>query len=195
MKSLLSLGAALAAVSGAIVGCTSLTYDSVGKASVSGSLEVRWIKPDRFVYIPLAEDPLVIVTSDNRTIKPQKIYTDGGSIPRVAWGIPGFSPWGYAPAYVMHDWVFEAHHCDVPDYRSVTFGDSARYLAEAIKALMETGIAPKDEATLLAIYAGVRTPLAKSIWDRPNSCTPVEPTERTSEEKGELVRVIRIPKR
>jgi hypothetical protein len=188
-----TISALIAMALGAMSGCSSLSYDAVGKATISGTLEVRWIKPDRFIYVPLAEDPLVVVMSDKRIIKPQRIYTDGGSIPRLAWGIPGFSPWGYAPAYVMHDWVFAAHHCNFDEYKSVSFDDSARYLAEAIKALMEAGVAAKDEATLLAIYAGVRTPLAKSIWDTPG-CNLPEPTEAAPADQGVLVRTIKFPK-
>ena len=145
--------------------------------------------------MPVSDDPLIIVTSDKRTIRPERMYTDGGSIPRMLWGVPGFSPWGYAPAYIMHDWVFEAHHCGLDEYKSVTFDDSARYLGEAVKALMESGIAPKDEATALLIYEGVRTPLARSVWDRPNACTPAEPRESAPREEGVLLRVIKIPRR
>ena len=152
-------------------GCSHITYEHTAKGSFEGSLDVRWIKPDRFIYIPSSDDPLRFTTSDRTVIKPARMYTDGGSIPRLFWGVPGYSPWGYAPAYIIHDWLFEAHHCALPDYKDVSFQDSARILAEGIKTLMENGVAPKDETTLWAIYEAVKTPIARSMWDKPGSCT------------------------
>nr|WP_249779640.1 DUF1353 domain-containing protein [Bradyrhizobium sediminis] len=34
------------------------------------------------------------------------MYTDGGSIPRIAQIFNGLSPWGFGPAYIVHDWIF-----------------------------------------------------------------------------------------
>ena len=48
--------------------------------TLTGKLEIRWIKPDRFIYLPDGADPLRFVTSDQRTIQPGLMYTDGGSI-------------------------------------------------------------------------------------------------------------------
>ncbi|MFW2440396.1 MAG: hypothetical protein ACN4GR_13615 [Arenicellales bacterium] len=94
------------------------------------------------------------------------MYTDGGSIPRIFWSVPGYSPWGIAPAYIIHDWLFVAHHCGIPDYKSVTFTESSRFMGESIKTLMETTRVPKDESLFFNIVAAVKTPIARSLWDK-----------------------------
>jgi hypothetical protein len=172
--------------------CAQLAYDRTHFGEFKGSLDVRWIKPDKFIYIPSQEDPLRFITSEKRVIAPQKMYTDGGSIPRLFWGVPGYSPWGYAPAYIIHDWLFEAHHCDIPEYRDITFEGSANILAEGIKTLMITNTAPQDETTLWAIYEAVRSPIAKSVWDRSESCNPPSEVKALEQPPGELLFKIHI---
>jgi hypothetical protein len=152
------------------VGCPAFVYQHTATGSFTGKLDVRWIEPDRFIYVPNTENPLRFTTSHGIVIQPDKMYTDGGSIPRLFWNIPGYSPWGYAPAYIIHDWLFEAHHCELTEYRDVSFEDSARELAEGIKTLMESGTAPRDETTLWAIYEAVLSPVAKAVWDQSNAC-------------------------
>ena len=149
-----------------------MTYTRTKLGEFSGALDVRWIKPDRFIYVPNKDDPFRFKAGDGRLIVPATMYTDGGSIPRLFWNVPGYSPWGYAPAYIVHDWLFEAHRCKVPEYSNVTFDQSATTLAEGIKTLMESGVAPQDEQTLVTIYEAVRTPLARRIWDASNACNP-----------------------
>ena len=69
----------------------------------------------RFVYVPSPGRPLTFHRRSHdatvRTIVPEMMYTDGGSIPRQAQLFRGFSPWGFAPAYMVHDWIFVARHC------------------------------------------------------------------------------------
>jgi hypothetical protein len=168
-------------------GCAHIIYERMKVGEFKGGLEVRWIKPDRFIYIPDENDPLRFKTWDNKLIEPKKMYTDGGSIPRFFWGVPGYSPWGYAPSYIIHDWLFVAHHCEIPDYKDVSFEDSARLLAEGIKTLMETKVAPRDETTLWAIYEAVNSPVAKSLWDNPGGCDLPEeiPLAKRGEPPGE----------
>lgn len=67
------------------------------------------------------------------------MYTDGGSISRIAQVFRGLNPWGYAPSYMIHEWVFTAHHCIVDrmsnaqydEIANVKFEDSAIILGEA----------------------------------------------------------------
>jgi len=185
---------ALACVCVLLSGCAGVTYRRTSVGEFSGQLDVRWIKPDRFIYMPNPDDPLRFVTSDRRAIVAGTMYTDGGSIPRLFWGVPGYSPWGYAPAYIVHDWLFAAHHCALPAYADVTFDDSARVLAEAIKTLMETDLAPRDATTLWAIHAAVQTPIAKKLWDAPDHCDrPAHPAAE-SQPIGELVLRIDVRK-
>ena len=148
-------------------GCAQLTYQQTEKGSFAGQLDVRWIEANRFIYIPNPDAPLSFTTSQKKVIRPELMYTDGGSIPRFFWNVPGYSPWQYAPAYIIHDWLFEQHHCKLSDS---SFEESATVLAEAIKTIMESGKAPRDETTLLSIYEAVRSPIARAIWDRENAC-------------------------
>src|SRR5204863_998536 len=40
----------------------------------------------------------------------EAMITNGANIPRVLWNIPGFAPFDFARAAVIHDWLYEAHH-------------------------------------------------------------------------------------
>ena len=152
-------------------GCASLNYTKVKTGEFSGKVQVTWIAPNYFIYDPAPADPLVFKRGDGKMIQPQRMYTDGGSIPPFLWGIPGYSPWSYAPAYMIHDWLFEAHHCKLSDLDWVTFDDSATILAEAIKTLMESGKVPKDPQVLDVIYSGVSSFVAQDLWTG-GQCNP-----------------------
>ena len=89
----------------ALAGCATLAQPGPG-GRLKGKLIVQWVGENRFAYLPDPKDPLTFVTTDNRAIIPQPMYTDGGSIPPILQPIPGFSPWGYGPAYIVHDWLF-----------------------------------------------------------------------------------------
>lgn len=60
-------------------------------------------------------------------LTPEDIVTDGGSIPRLLWNLPGMSPWDYLPAYLLHDWLFTCKPC--------SFDEANLILAEALIAL------------------------------------------------------------
>lgn len=122
--------------------CTSQrAYDEIKPGAFHGSVDLRWVAPDKFVYIPNEKDPFYFERANGQKIIPQLMYTDGGTIPRILWNNPNYSPWGYAPAYLIHDWIFYAK----PDeLASAEVDDAAQILAEGIKTLMEAenGIAP-----------------------------------------------------
>lgn len=169
--------------------CT--TVDNPGPAPapggiLTGKLIVEWLGENNFVYWPDAKNPLTFVTSDGRRIVPQLMYTDGGSIPSILQPIDGFSPWGYAPAYIVHDWLFEQHHCKLPGHEAITFGDSARILGEVIDATMRLGLAPYRPDARALIEAGVRTPTARNLWDR-GECRPPPASVRRSTAQGATV--------
>jgi hypothetical protein len=151
-------------------------YSRAKPGRLVGDLSVSWVANDCFVYSPNPSNPFRFERSGNKPVTPQRIYTDGGSIPRVLWAFPQFSPWGYAPAYVVHDWLFEAHHCHVPD-SDVPFEESATILLEAIKTQMEDNPDVKDVTAAFLIYEAVRTPIARRVWDQPGCTRP--PPERT----------------
>jgi hypothetical protein len=82
------------------------------------------------------------------------MYTDGGSVPRVFWNIPGLSPWSFGPAYVVHDYIFAVHRCgwDDPVVSQIKFEESAEILAEVGKFLIEAGLI-KDDALSAIVWA------------------------------------------
>jgi hypothetical protein len=192
MKRLVTVLAAALAVSS----CVSPHVDVNDPGEVSGKLMVFWIGYDQFVYYPFYDDPLVYTLPRDlaeklgtRTMRPGAIYTDGGSIPQAVRNVAGLSPWGYGPAYIMHDWLFVAHHCIVHDrvdkhdrrdreevetVRKVDFGMSADILASVIQALVKQKKVPENALAPGAIYAGVDSVVARNLWDsrNPKSCDP-----------------------
>lgn len=90
-------------------------YEKVdGQGVIVGRPSIDWIKPDKFVYVRSKNPAFSFKRPNGETIKPGSIETDGGSIPRILWAQKGFSPWTYAPGYLIHDWMYEAHRRGVP---------------------------------------------------------------------------------
>jgi hypothetical protein len=138
--------------------------------ALRGMLLIQWHDEKRFVYVPDNDKPLVFKMNDGREIRPGRMYTDGGSIPRVFWGFKGFSPWGYAPAYVLHDWLYHQHRCrqDVPPQR-YSFAESNQVLDDVIAILFKRGtVEPNAQARSLIKWAVDN--FAQSAWREP--CDP-----------------------
>ena len=152
-------------------GCASYQYRHLMPGKFEGKVTVTWVEPNLFIYEPDPVTPLTYTAASGRKLVPTKMYTDGGSIPPFLWGVPGYSPWGYAPAYIIHDWLFEAHHCSYPGQGDTAFTESAELLAEGIKTLMESGKVPKDEFVEFSIYEAVSSSVAKNLWDN-GACNP-----------------------
>ena len=154
-----------------LAGCAGwINRDEIGKGELQGDVEVRWIGQDRFIYLktgnPLSFKPSFMTVP----IVPDVMFTDGGSVPQVFWGIPGLSPWGLGPAYIIHDWLFEVRRCGrnaPPEVKAITFEQSALILAEVGQELIRAGLIRDD--MLDAIVWGVRTRYARALWDRPGS--------------------------
>lgn len=202
--------------------CSSIDYRKLSPGQLSGSLFVMWVGEGdnsgdgKFLYVPDPEDPLVFRRPDpdarGGTIRPGIMYTDGGSIPKIAQAFKGLSPWGYAPAYMVHDWIFTAHHCIVDgsaesrfdQVRGVEFDDSAAILGEAIKTLVDTRrVASKDIAPDL-ITAAVASPVARKLWDEHGACRSLQVSAKDiaaaeaaipgSTTKAQNLRTFRLPK-
>jgi hypothetical protein len=156
----------------ALSGCAQFYYQNTKTGKLDGILRVEWIGENNFIYAPDENAPLKFISSDGNIIMPQKMYTDGGSIPPVFWGVPGLSPWGYAPGYVIHDWVFQMHHCKYPGFEAISFKDSGRILSETIRTLMDQKKVPSNPDALFAIYEGVSSSIAEDIWNN-GQCRPV----------------------
>jgi len=169
--------------------CSWYHYERVDKGELKGRLVVEWIEADRFVFRPDKDNPLAFTRRNGDKIAPGLMYTDGGSIPRPFWAIKNYSPWGYAPAFIVHDWLFHMKGCKSPGYERYSFEESARILSEVMKTMMESyGEDAIDKGTLLAIYEGVRSPVARRVWDG-KDC-PVPPPEVLAAVKPKIVYVL-----
>ncbi len=151
----------------------SRTYDQTPSGKLSGKLVVEWIDQDKFVFLPDEKNPLVFTRSSGEKIQPQTMFTDGGSIPRALRAVKSYSPWGYAPAFIIHDWLFVMNHCKISGHEKYDVDKAAQVMAEAIKTVMEN---PKyggpNKLVLYSMYEAVRSPVAKSYWDNGKCDTP-----------------------
>ena len=176
--------------------CGHVDYEAVERGTFTGSVYVMWIddgSPDkgdgRFLFVPVPGQELTYTRAakhGGQVIRPAMMYTDGGSIPKIGQVFKGFSPWGYAPAYMVHDWVFVAHHC-VEDGKAneaekvvetIDFPASASLLAETIKTLTLSGKVKKDDVAPWVISSAVAGPISKGLWDKEGAC----PVPRVSKE-------------
>lgn len=178
----------------ALSSCASPGYKDTPAASFSGKLDVRWVENNYFLFVPNQQDPLTLVRADGSKITPGLMFTDGGSIPKMFWGIDGYSPWGYAPAYMVHDWLFVTEHCkDHPDAK-YSFDDSVIVMAEAMKAIMESNTEVRNYFVFETVVEAIASPIAKRLWEK-GKCVPVpdelRPTMGTSvSDLGELFMTI-----
>lgn len=162
-------------------GCADLFYARTQPGSFKGKLTVEWIAPNQFIYRPDDLEPLAFTTADGRTIRPQLMFTDGGSIPRLFWSAPDFGPWDFAPGYIVHDWLFHQHHCRLGDWQQWDFATSAQVLAQAIKTQMLGGGRP-EPTVVWAIHEAVRSSIAERLWEDGPCVAP--PTRLTSTPSG-----------
>src|SRR6202035_300430 len=146
-------------------------YDHVRVGKLEGKLLVQWLEPDKFLFIPDTVKPLKFTRSDGKVIQPGRMLTDGGSIPRPLWILRSYSPWGYAPAFIVHDWLFVMKHCKLPGYDQYTHRDAADVMAEVMKTMMETGRVDVDKGTLEWMHMAVSSSIAGRLWEN-GSCVP-----------------------
>lgn len=183
----------------AMGGCAVVRRDQIGEGILKGRVFVEWHSEDQFIYRRLGSESLSYLpsfaSSPADVIVPMDMFTDGGSVPRIFWNIPGLSPWGLAPAYIIHDWLFEVRRCRKPGWDKYTFKQSALILAEVGKALIDHGLIRHD--MLDAIVWGVSTRYASDLWDTPRPCVPPPPRRpRTlAAGPGSTVVDFRIPPR
>jgi hypothetical protein len=172
----------------ALAACGFVDYPAAPVGRFDGTLFVMWVGETqdgrgdgRFVFVP-SEDPLTFTRTRSdgteQAIRPEMMYTDGGSIPALAQVFNGFSPWGYAPAYMVHDWLFVARKClndgqateTEMQMAGVSFQDSAVIAAEAIKTLIASKkVTPNDVApgVISSVVAG---PIARQLWQQKGAC-------------------------
>lgn len=175
-------------------GCVSIPSGDLPAGRFTGEVFVMWVGEGnstgdgRFLFVPNPKQPLTFYRQDpaapGAVVKPSMMYTDGGSIPRIATLFKGLSPWGYAPAYMVHDWLFTARHCLVDGetdqkylrVKDVTFEDSARILGEAIEGLMAAKQVDPNDLAVTVITAAVDSSVARNLWDAKGACADLQVT-------------------
>lgn len=178
----------------ALAGCASQPYRDTAPAKLTGALDVRWVKNDYFLFLPNKDEPFALLRSSGTKIQPGPMYTDGGSIPRFLWGVEGYSPWGYAPAYNVHDWLFEAQHCGYEPDNKYTFEDSVKLMAESLKAVMEAAPEIRNYFVFDSVVGAVGSPIARRLWEKGSCNAPLFDIQTVPEKAapGELIMTIRF---
>lgn len=149
----------------ACTGCASAHYKKVDSGKLDGKIIVEWAEPDQFLFIPSETNPLTFKRSNGVVIQPGPMYTDGGSIPRPFWIFRNYSPWGYGPAFIVHDWLFVMQNCKKRGYEDWTFEQAAQVMSEVMKSMMESG--KFEFGSVFSVYTmhkAVKTAPARRSW-------------------------------
>lgn len=169
-------------------------YDATETGELKGKLIVEWIDQDKFLFLPDADNPLVFRRKNDKVIQPQRMYTDGGSIPSALRAIKSYSPWGYAPAFIVHDWLFVMHQCKVPGYEDYDLEKAATIMSEVMKTIMEN---PKyggpNKLVHYSMYEAVRSKVAQDYWDNGKCDTPSGPKTLAGPESERKARAMVAP--
>ena len=148
-----------------ISGCAARHYERTQPGHLQGKITVEWRKPNLFAYKPHAEEPLVFVRKGGDTITPKEMFTDGGSIPRPFWILKNFSPWGYGPAFIVHDWLFHMQDCKEEGYEKYSIEDAATIMSEVMKTMMESpGFDYGSKTAVYSTYKAVLSKPARDAW-------------------------------
>jgi hypothetical protein len=105
----------------------------MSQAYFHGSYQLAEIGYRLWRYIPDPDGPLTFTTRDGRVIViDSEFETDGATVPRVFWSLPGLDPMDWPRGAILHDWLWERHHAGQP---VAGFFESNRILQEAVIAL------------------------------------------------------------
>jgi hypothetical protein len=154
-------------------GCASFHYECTQPGQLSGKVIVEWRKPNLFTYRPDTAQPLMFVRKNGDTIKPELMFTDGGSIPRPFWVLKNYSPWGYGPAFIVHDWLFHMENRKLPGHEKYSVGEAATIMSEVMKTMMESpDFDYGSKTSMYLMYEAVRTQPARDAWTEGRCLTP-----------------------
>lgn len=139
-------------------------YPDFPTGKFEGEPFLVWVKPDIFRMEP--QTPRFrFIRSTGEVIEPGTMYTDGGSIPRALWFVKELSPWSYAPAFLIHDWLFDCHHAGTTDK---SFEEVRDIMLEGVRTLMETKVCEPNRLVFDLIYSGIDSFVARRVWDGKN---------------------------
>lgn len=170
----------------------SLAVQQARAGKLEGKLIVQWLEPDKFRFLPDTNSPLRFTRSSGTVIQPHELVTDGGTIPRALWVKRNYSPWGYAPAFIIHDWLFEMKRCNLADNPAGDYREAAVIMAEVMKTMAEAGSAPLDTVTLVSMHAAVTSNVAREYWES-GLCETDTIVERSPADPG-MVKMQRSPR-
>ena len=156
-------------------GCATRHYKRTVAGELKGDLIVEWRKPNSFLYIPSLENPLRFKRlSNGDVIQPDRMWTDGGSIPRPFWVFKNYSPWGYGPAFIIHDWLFHMQDCELPGYEKFDIETAAMVMSEVMKTLMkDPDFDYGNKSSMYLMFKAVQTKPAQLAWED-KKCFPVD---------------------
>jgi Protein of unknown function (DUF1353) len=163
------------------VAADSFSYSKVKPGKLAGKLIVQWIEPDRFIFEPDPKTPLTFTRHNGQSITPGRMITDGGSVPRPIWVLRNYSPWGFAPAFIVHDWLFEVKQCKRTGHELFNLENSADVMAEVMKTMIESKKIDAGPLTVAAMHEAVLSKPAREAWERgpcspaPNGLFPMKP--------------------
>lgn len=139
-----------------------VTWDTLGTWTGVPTVEARGGRD--YVFRQNPDNPFSFTRSNGERTQPRSMITDGGTIPRPFWCIPGLDPWTYMPGFLCHDYRFYEKHCLPDEVRS--FESANDMLAEAIYTLMMEGVVPEDWRTVAVIHAGCASFVGRDLWDK-----------------------------
>lgn len=139
----------------------------IGQFNNLESIRLRWLEPVIYDFIPKKGAPFSFTRANGQTIEPRRMFTDGGSIPRLVYWDAMLDPWRFAPAYFLHDWLFEQHHCNVVNGKEdiFSFKDTNDILMEGIVTMDATGLSKARITALWAIDVAINSIIAKRLWN------------------------------
>ena len=180
-----------------LAACAEVDFEDARPGEFEGAVSVYWLEQStsasgsggRFVYVPVPGFELRFIRPEGevpRIIAPGVMYTDGGSVPRVAQAFRGFSPWSYGPVYIVHDWLFAARRCvedpeATPEQlktRDMSFQETVDIFVETLKTLeRDRRIVGRDfsQETVASAIAG---PISRNLWTRTDACDENRLSER-----------------
>lgn len=163
-----------------LAGCAEVNYERTTPGKLKGKLILEWIDQDKFRFISDGTAPLRFIRANNEVIQPGPMYTDGGSIPAALRAIKSFSPWGYAPAFIIHDWLFVMKQCKLPGHDQWDHLKAAEVFSEVMKTVMENPKFGGPKPLIhYSMYEAVRSDVAKQYWDE-GACETPDGTKRSA---------------
>jgi hypothetical protein len=91
---------------------------------------------------------------------------------------------------MVHDWLYEMHHCRIEEYAHYTVDDAAWIMTETMKTMIEEngGPSPGEDFVVYSMFEAVRSPFAVSVWNN-GTCDQGGIPEPTAVEEEELGRI------